>query len=216
LAEPHITNKSTLRNSLRKKRAHAASQQFSEATLFLSRFLNNLRVYRMAKNIGIYLPTQSEFPVFPIIEKNLVMNKVTYAPEISSIRNKTMCFTRLSRPLKKHLIKKNSLNKNLRRNAYGIEESIEKNEIINPKALDIVFTPLLGFNKNGERLGMGGGYYDRLFSFKRWRSTPTKPMLIGLAYEAQFHHSITVDPWDVPMDAIITEQNFYAYKRALL
>jgi len=216
LAEQQTTNKTTLRNNLRKKRVQAANQHILTATLFLSSFLNAFREYRMARNIGIYMPTLSEFPVSPIIEKNFLMRKCTYAPRISSIRNKTMCFTRLSKSLEQHLIKKKRINETLHRNAYGIQESTEKNDVINPKALDIVFTPLLGFNKNGERLGMGGGYYDRLFSFKRWKSTHKKPILIGLAYEAQYHHSISADPWDVSMDAIITEENFYAYKRALL
>lgn len=65
---------------------------------------------------------------------------------------------------------------------------------------DVVLMPLLAFDKNGTRLGYGGGYYDRtLARFKK------RPRLIGLAFSAQELDRIPRDGHDVPLDAIVTE-----------
>jgi len=66
--------------------------------------------------------------------------------------------------------------------------------------------PLLGFDNEGSRLGMGGGYYDRALSFKHSEEQPSKPLLIGLAYSFQQIEGLQSDTWDVPLDVIITEE----------
>jgi 5-formyltetrahydrofolate cyclo-ligase len=65
---------------------------------------------------------------------------------------------------------------------------------------DIVLMPLLGFDKQGTRLGYGGGYYDRTLA-----RMSKKPKLIGLAFAAQELDVIPREAHDVPLDAIVTE-----------
>ncbi|KKC40945.1 hypothetical protein WH87_01960 [Devosia epidermidihirudinis] len=65
---------------------------------------------------------------------------------------------------------------------------------------DLVIMPLLGFDKNGTRLGYGGGYYDRTLA-----NLSKKPRLIGLAFAAQELDEIPREAHDVPLDAVITE-----------
>jgi 5-formyltetrahydrofolate cyclo-ligase len=73
----------------------------------------------------------------------------------------------------------------LKKNRFGIlEPEINFKKIIPAWALDIVFTPLIAFDSEGNRLGMGGGFYDRTFSFLH-NSKRSHPHLIGLAYEFQ-------------------------------
>ena len=74
--------------------------------------------------------------------------------------------------------------------------------------LDIVVTPLLAFDQNGARLGMGGGFYDRTFAFKRFSKHLNKPKLWAIALEIQ-HYSLKPMPWDVYLDGIVTESNIY-------
>jgi 5-formyltetrahydrofolate cyclo-ligase len=69
--------------------------------------------------------------------------------------------------------------------------------------------PLVAFDPSGNRLGMGGGFYDRTFSYLRNRKFWTKPLLIGIAYEFQRLDSLTPSPWDVPLQAIATEKSLH-------
>lgn len=64
---------------------------------------------------------------------------------------------------------------------------------------DLIVAPLLGFDSAGRRLGQGGGFYDRAFA--------GLPMAgrIGLAWSIQQRPVIASDPWDVPLDAVVTE-----------
>jgi 5-formyltetrahydrofolate cyclo-ligase len=73
-------------------------------------------------------------------------------------------------------------------------------------SLDLVLAPLVGFDGAGNRLGMGGGYYDRTFSYLRERRIWHRPLLVGVAYELQRVHALAPRPWDVPLDGIVTER----------
>ncbi len=65
---------------------------------------------------------------------------------------------------------------------------------------DMILMPLLGFDKQGTRLGYGGGYYDRTLT----RLTK-KPKLVGFAFALQEFDHIPRDSHDVPLDAVVTE-----------
>jgi 5-formyltetrahydrofolate cyclo-ligase len=97
-------------------------------------------------------------------------------------------------------------------NRFGIPEPVRR-RLIKPSALDLVFTPLVAFDNNGHRIGMGGGYYDRSFAFLRRRRYWRKPRLFGLAYELQKQASIEPNDWDIPLDAIATEAHIYQAQR---
>ena len=89
-------------------------------------------------------------------------------------------------------------------NSLGIEEPVDS-EIIDSNELDIVITPLVAFDKNRNRVGMGGGYYDREFSYLDKNDQHRKPLLIGIAYDCQKVEEITPNPWDIPLFRIFTE-----------
>jgi len=71
--------------------------------------------------------------------------------------------------------------------------------------LDVVFVPLVGFDRHGLRLGTGGGFYDRSFAFRQLRCAWHAPRLIGLAYSFQQLERIAAASHDVPLDAVVTE-----------
>ncbi len=77
---------------------------------------------------------------------------------------------------------------------------------LNARRLDMVFLPILGFDSQGVRLGTGGGYYDRAFAFRRWRTAWHSPRLIGVAYSFQQIDRITPAAHDVLLDAVVTER----------
>jgi len=66
--------------------------------------------------------------------------------------------------------------------------------------------PLVAFDRQGYRLGMGGGYYDRSLAFRCSRRQWLKPTLVGVAHSCQEHPSLPHEYWDVPLAYIITEQ----------
>ena len=74
-------------------------------------------------------------------------------------------------------------------------------------ALAMVVMPLVGFDAYGQRLGMGGGWYDRTFAFRHERPAPP-PYLVGAAFEVQRVDTLATAAWDVAADAICTESTF--------
>lgn len=80
-----------------------------------------------------------------------------------------------------------------------------------PWGLDLIILPLVAFDLSGNRLGMGGGFYDRTLSFKHQRCHWKGPKLIGIAHELQRVDLLPVNDWDIPLDAVITEQKLYQF-----
>ena len=72
-----------------------------------------------------------------------------------------------------------------------------------------MFIPLVAFDPKCNRIGMGCGYYDKTLAFKKGGEFKNKTLLVGLAYEFQKIDSIEKNAWDIPMDAIITEDKTY-------
>lgn len=92
----------------------------------------------------------------------------------------------------------------LKRNRFGIAEPVGR--VLRPIwRIDLVLMPLVGFDRHGGRLGMGSGYYDRRFAFKRHRPA-LPPRLLGLAYGFQEIAQLPARPWDIPLSDVVTEQ----------
>jgi 5-formyltetrahydrofolate cyclo-ligase len=88
------------------------------------------------------------------------------------------------------------------RNRYGIREPTPGAAFIDSRALDLVFVPLVAFDAAGHRLGMGAGFYDRHFGAI---VAGLRPRLVGVAFEAQRMAELPAEPWDVTLDAVLTE-----------
>ena len=98
------------------------------------------------------------------------------------------------------------------RNRHGIPEPISSNaRFFRPGQMDVVLTPLVVFDELGNRLGMGGGYYDRSFRFMHHRNRWTRPHLVGLAYEFQKVPKLKACSWDVPLHHTVTEKQIYTF-----
>jgi 5-formyltetrahydrofolate cyclo-ligase len=90
-------------------------------------------------------------------------------------------------------------------NRFGIPEPVTPREWFAPFQLDLVMVPLLAFDRRGNRLGYGGGYYDRSFAFLKDQLRPTEPLLVGIAYDFQELSDIVPESWDVTLDFIATD-----------
>ncbi len=149
---------------------------------------------RRAKKVACYLAMPDEFPTDAIIAGLLRQGKEVYVPVIDRCQQRKMVFQRY-RP-----------SAPMQRNRFGIVEPLLKprHQLAMPQ-LDLVLVPLVGFDRCGVRLGMGGGYYDTNFAFRmdRWRFR--KPLLLGLAFNVQHCEHLNKNHWDVPLDAMLTE-----------
>ena len=89
-------------------------------------------------------------------------------------------------------------------NRYGIPEpDIEPASALDAHAMALVVTPLVGFDAQGHRLGMGGGWYDRTLAFRR-DAAAAPPWLVGAAFDMQQVDALPIESWDVPLDLVCT------------
>jgi 5-formyltetrahydrofolate cyclo-ligase len=90
-------------------------------------------------------------------------------------------------------------------NRFGIPEpDVAPSSLVDPEHMALVVVPLVGFDHHGQRLGMGGGWYDRSFAFRNPGNPP--PWLVGAGFAAQQVGVLPVQPWDVALDAVCSEQ----------
>ncbi|MEQ1591312.1 MAG: 5-formyltetrahydrofolate cyclo-ligase [Thiobacillaceae bacterium] len=192
-------NKSTLRRHLKALRSDIKPDARSKAALRALRLALRHGLFLRPRRIGFYLPHGAEFDVRPLLNQALWMKRVCCLPVISG-RDRVLRFARL-----------NGQNK-MTANRYGILEPSDSHPF-RAQQLDILFMPLLGFDCQGHRLGMGGGYYDATLAYLARRRIWKKPLLIGVGYECQRVDTLPHDPWDAPLDAVLTERGFHAFKR---
>jgi 5-formyltetrahydrofolate cyclo-ligase len=141
--------------------------------------------------VAVYAPMRHELPTAPLIGLLRRHRCRVYLPRITDPRHCRMQFVEAMGPM--------------RPNHLGIAEPIAIRRVAT-RALDLVFVPLVGFDATGMRLGMGAGYYDRAFAFRRLRTRWRRPRLIGIGYALQQLPAIEGGPHDVRLDAIVTEK----------
>ena len=92
-------------------------------------------------------------------------------------------------------------------NRFGIPEPAEA-EALPAEAMSMIVLPLVGFDPTGQRLGMGGGWYDRTLAFRRDTVAPP-PWLVGAGFSVQKIDALPIEPWDIPLDAVCTESDTF-------
>lgn len=185
-------NKNALRLEARKRRRNLSPIDQAKSARALAGQLRRLPVYRRATNIAFYIANDGELSPVLALKQAIMRKKRCYLPCLTA-RN-SMIFRRYTP------------NTRMTPNKYNIPEPQPRSERISPLQLDVVLLPLVAFDRKGNRLGMGGGFYDRTFEFKR-RFHARKPVLVGLAHSIQEVDSLPTNEWDVPLDYVITEKN---------
>ncbi len=187
----------SLRRQLRAQRSALGIEQRAAAQQLIHDRVVTLALFRQARHIAGYLADRGELDPATILETALELGKSVYLPVLNE-RGQPMCFAPY-RP-----------GEALIPNRLGIPEpAVAPEQLIRPRQLDLVLTPLVGFDATGQRLGMGGGYYDRSFAFLSGPERPERPRLLGLAYELQKLPRLPSRPWDIPLDAVVTERCIY-------
>ncbi|MEO0495669.1 MAG: 5-formyltetrahydrofolate cyclo-ligase [Actinomycetota bacterium] len=95
--------------------------------------------------------------------------------------------------------------------SFGIDEPVEGDPVPFSRH-DVVLVPLVAFDELGQRLGQGAGFYDRAIA----QSGIDRPLLIGVAHAFQQVESVPVEPWDMPLDAVVTEERIHEFRPGAL
>jgi 5-formyltetrahydrofolate cyclo-ligase len=193
------TPKKTVRRQLRAARRALAPAYRHQAARRATRHILGSGLLLKGRRWGFYLPLDEEFDALPLLNQALHMRKSCYLPVTANRPAQPLRFARLDG---RH---------GVTRNRYGIIEPHSR-RLLNARWLDMLIVPLVGFDHLGHRLGMGGGYYDATLAFLRVRKVWRRPWLIGLAFECQRVPSIPAEPWDISLDAILTENGLTRFR----
>lgn len=201
VSEQILKSRTALRKELREARRALSAVQQEEAAYGIAEQLHQLPLLNHARNIAGYLVNDGEVDLGAYITS-----------QWQSPPSKQFALPVLHPVCKGHLLFLfYSSHTALVKNKYKIKEpALSCQNVLPTSQCDVILMPLVGFDIKGNRLGMGGGYYDRTLAFTRTKRhshdqlSPNNPKLVGIAHDIQEVKSLPIAPWDVPLDAIVT------------
>ena len=193
----------TLRRELRARRRAIRGSERRSAALAVAHRIDAERWLRPGRCIGLYLAMSEELDTAALLQLALRRGCHIALPRIVSKRHNRMRFYDHTAGLNPGPI---------RSGAFGIAEPQGGRQRA-ARAMDVVFMPLVGFDPEGHRIGMGRGFYDRYFAHRARLASWRRPLLIGLAYDVQRVPALPVSAHDVPLDAIVTESTVLKISR---
>jgi 5-formyltetrahydrofolate cyclo-ligase len=198
-----MTDLRSLRQQLRsQRRSLDEHEQFRLSDRAIAHLVRH-RAFHAAQHIACYISNDGELDISPLIDQAWAMGKTVYLPVLSTNRRNHLHFL----PYR--------AGDGLIPNRFGIPEPvIKRRRMVDPKRLDLVLMPLVGFDSRGNRLGMGGGFYDRSFAFLRKRRCWFKPRLLGVAYDFQEVAALSQNSWDVPLNGVVTDTGVRGFSAA--
>jgi 5-formyltetrahydrofolate cyclo-ligase len=191
-------NKSELRKKIRSQINAVDEAVREKSALAAARWLTSSDVFQQSEHIACYFPRGMEFSTIPIIHAIWAAKKKCYLPLLPNDDSKILNFADYS------------ATDNLTLNQYQIFEPDSVEFFVAP-SLDLVLMPVIGFDKKGNRLGSGGGYYDRTFAFTK--NSETRPVLLGVGYAFQMVSDLPRDEWDVLLDGVLTDKELLLFSK---
>ncbi|OED48945.1 5-formyltetrahydrofolate cyclo-ligase [Endozoicomonas sp. (ex Bugula neritina AB1)] len=189
------SDRTKLRQRLRARRQALNSEEQKQASEALLDIIRSENIIENCQHVAVYLANDGEINPNLLVKWLWQQGVKCYLPVLDIQRKKQLLFAAYDS--KTVMVS----------NRFRISEPVVgQSEVIDPQDLDLVFMPLTGFSADGQRLGMGGGFYDRTFAFTQ---ASAKPQLIGLAHECQKVADTYSSNWDVPMYGVVTDQQFY-------
>lgn len=182
--------KQSLREKICLQRKNLNSHEISYAAQKIFNQILKINLLQSHHHIAFYFATNGELDPAILMQYCLRHQKKCYTPILNQ---GTLSFCAIDQ------------SSTLRPNKFGIFEPLPPHHIISPHSLDLIFMPLVGFDSKGNRLGMGGGFYDKTLAGIK------APQLVGLAYEFQKFWRIPTQKTDIKLSRVITEKNYYHF-----
>jgi 5-formyltetrahydrofolate cyclo-ligase len=184
-----------LRQAKRELRAALDQASLDRAASRLGKRICGMPEFVRSQRIAVYFAVNGEISLDPVIDAALAQEKQVYLPNLDQ---RSLRFSPYFRQQK------------MRINKFRLPEpDVADDEMLAPEVLDLVLAPLVVFDAMRNRIGMGGGYYDRSFEFRK-NQDQLKPILIGVAHEIQKVNRLKPESWDVRLDLIVTDQAIYS------
>ena len=182
------TLRNQLRQQIRKTRANLTALQQQQAENSITQQALAFIEERNAQHIALYVSFDGEISTDKLIKTLWAQDKHVYLPVLHPFNPNHLLFLRYlpDTPMLK--------------NKFGIwEPKLNVQNVLPLDELDILFTPLVAFDKEGNRLGMGGGFYDR--TLQNWQNSSF--ITVGLAHQCQQVEQLPTEAWDVPLYRIL-------------
>jgi 5-formyltetrahydrofolate cyclo-ligase len=189
LTESKPASKARIRKDmLTRLRQHTKKQRTAKSDKIKRRLFKE-KYFKQAATIMCYVSKPYEVDTYPIIEGVLKSGKRLIVP-VTKTQEKILIPSEIS-----------DLQKDLEQGPFGIcEPKKECMKTVDLKDIDLVLIPGIAFDRQGNRIGHGQGYFDRFLS-----NLPNKIPTIGLAFKLQLVSRINALPWDIPVTKLITE-----------
>ena len=182
------TLRNQLRQQIRKTRANLTALQQQQAEDSITQQALALIEERNAQHIALYISFDGEISTEKLIKILWTQGKQVYLPVLHPFKPNHLLFLRYLPDTP------------MCQNKFGIwEPKLNVQNVLPLDELDILFTPLVAFDKQGNRLGMGGGFYDR--TLQHWQKSSFIP--VGLAHQCQQVEQLPTEVWDVPLHQIL-------------
>ena len=179
-----------IRKNIRCKRRDLSNVEQIEASHCLLTQLKKHSAATDASTVALYLAVDGELDLTPVIEWYWNMGKKVCLPVLHPFSSGHLLFLEYTPET------------DMIANQYKIAEpKLNMSQIVPVNEIDIIYTPLVAFDDQGQRLGMGGGYYDRTLA--SWEATSGNHA-IGLAHNCQQVPLLPVEAWDIPLQTIVT------------
>lgn len=190
-----MDHRTHLRRSIRQqRRALSSDQQLQAAQQLASQVINQFDISQQ-QHFALYLANDGELDPAVLIDALWQRDKQVYLPVLDPQHEGYLLFA--------HYTKDTALSAN----KFSIPEP-QSQHYIDVARLDVIFTPLVAFDSQGNRLGMGGGFYDRTLATL---PNDTHCQIIGLAHELQQVDHVPVECWDIPLQTIITPNKVWRF-----
>lgn len=188
--------KAEAREEIRRRVEGLTADQKADASARIREHLAQLPELQRASTVLLFLSMPDEVDTLPIVADALAAGKTVAVPKVDT-RRKVMdaCVLR-------------DLDRDLAPGVFGILEPVSA-EVIEPGAIDFILVPARAFDRHGNRLGRGGGYYDRYMSHPAFRA-----LRCGIAFAAQLLDALPHDEHDLPVHALVTERGVLACEGA--
>ncbi|MCG9785718.1 5-formyltetrahydrofolate cyclo-ligase [Vibrio mediterranei] len=195
-----LSTRQQIRTLVRSRRQSInQEQQVIHANNLMTR-VGELSVLSTTRKVALYLATDGELDTLPTIQWFWQQGIETYLPVIHPFSKGQLLFLRYAQDTPLVL------------NQYKIlEPKLNQQAICPVSELDIIFTPLVAFDDSGQRLGMGGGYYDRTLA--PWENSDLGPTAIGLAHDCQQVDTLPSESWDIPLTTIVTPSKIWLWNK---
>lgn len=190
-----MTDRQSIRTTMQSRRQALSADELQAAAHRACQRLTGLPVFRNSARIATYLAVNGELDPDPVVKSAWQHGKTIALPTLHDKHLEFLEYT---------------ADTLMQTNSFGIPEpDPEHASGIPTHSLDLVLVPLVAFDISGNRLGMGGGFYDRTFAFLRDREHASPTVLLGMAHEFQRVDALSAASWDIPLHGIITDTAWY-------